>query len=314
MTMDTANEVPDNAIAVIGMAGRFPGADSVSEFWDNLCRGEESIVTLSEEALTAAGVSAKTLAGPGYVRRAAMLDGIEEFDAEFFGMTPYAAQMTDPQQRLFLQTAYHAFEDSGYDPTVYDGVIGVFGTSSASGYLLYNLMSHRDPKVMVGEGLSVEMVNLSMQNDKDYLATRVSHQFNLRGPAFSVQTACSSSLVAVHLACQSLLSGESDVALAGAASVRVPHHVGYSYEPGAIVSPLGHCRPFDAKSDGPMLGGVAAAVVLKPLQTALDDGDRIHAVIRGSAINNDGSVKMTYAAPNAPGQADVIAEAHAVPE
>jgi phthiocerol/phenolphthiocerol synthesis type-I polyketide synthase E len=312
MTMDTANEVPDNAIAVIGMAGRFPGADSVSQFWDNLCRGEESIVTLSEEALTAAGVSAKTLADPGYVRRAATLDGIEEFDAEFFGMTPYAARMTDPQQRLFLQTAYHAFEDSGYDPTVYDGVVGVFGTSSASGYLLYNLMSHRDPKVMVGEGLSVEMVNLSMQNDKDYLATRVSHQFNLRGPAFSVQTACSSSLVAVHLACQSLLSGESDLVLAGAASVRVPHHVGYSYEPGAIVSPLGHCRPFDAKSDGTIFGSGVAAVVLKPLQAALDDGDRIHAVIRGSAINNDGSVKMTYAAPAVTGQAEVVAEAHAV--
>jgi phthiocerol/phenolphthiocerol synthesis type-I polyketide synthase E len=306
------DEAPEGAIAVIGMAGRFPGADSVSTFWDNLCRGEESIVTLSEEALTAAGVSAKTLADPGYVRRAAMLDGIEEFDAEFFGMTPYAARMTDPQQRLFLQTAYHAFEDSGYDPEVYDGVIGVFGTSSASGYLLYNLMSHRDPKVMVGEGLSVEMVNLSMQNDKDYLATRVSHQFNLRGPAFSVQTACSSSLVAVHLACQSLLSGECDMVLAGAASVRVPHHVGYGYEPGAIVSPLGHCRPFDARADGTIFGSGVAAVVLKPLQAALDDGDRIHAVIRGSAINNDGSVKMTYAAPAVTGQAEVVAEAHAV--
>jgi phthiocerol/phenolphthiocerol synthesis type-I polyketide synthase E len=306
------DEAPENAIAVIGMAGRFPGADSVSVFWDNLCRGEESIVTLSEEALTAAGVSAKTLADPGYVRRAAMLDGIEEFDAEFFGMTPYAARMTDPQQRLFLQTAYHAFEDSGYDPGVYDGVIGVFGTSSASGYLLYNLMSHRDPKAMIGEGLSVEMVNLSMQNDKDYLATRVSHQFNLRGPAFSVQTACSSSLVAVHLACQSLLSGECDMVLAGAASVRVPHQVGYGYEPGAIVSPLGHCRPFDARADGTIFGSGVAAVVLKPLQAALDDGDRIHAVIRGSAINNDGSVKMTYAAPAVTGQAEVVAEAHAV--
>ncbi len=308
----TTDEAPDNAIAVIGMAGRFPGAGSVTKFWDNLRRGEESIVTLSEEALTAAGVTAKTLADPGYVRRAATLDGIEEFDAEFFGMTPYAARMTDPQQRLFLQTAFHAFEDSGYDPAAYDGVIGVFGTSSASGYLLYNLMSHRDPKAMIGEGLSVEMVNLSMQNDKDFLATRVSHQFNLRGPAFSVQTACSSSLVAVHLACQSLLSGECDMVLAGAASVRVPHQVGYGYEPGAIVSPLGHCRPFDARADGTIFGSGIAAVVLKPLQAALDDGDRIHAVIRGSAINNDGSVKMTYAAPAVTGQAEVVAEAHAV--
>lgn len=301
-----------NAIAVIGMAGRFPGAGSVSAFWDNLRRGEESVVTLSEEALTAAGVTAKTLADPAYIRRAAMLDGIEEFDADFFGMTPVAARMMDPQQRLFLQTAWHAFEDSGYDPATYDGAIGVFGTSSASGYLLYNLMSHRDQKAIVGEGPTLEMINLSLQNDKDYLATHVSHQFNLRGPSLSVQTACSSSLVAVHLACQSLLSGESDMVLAGAASVRVPHHVGYWYEPGSMVSALGHCRPFDARADGTIFGSGVAAVVLKPLQAAIDDGDRIHAVIRGSAINNDGSVKMTYAAPNVAGQAEVIAEAHAV--
>ena len=192
-----------NAIAVIGMAGRFPGAGSVSAFWDNLRRGEESVVTLSEEALTAAGVTAKTLADPAYVRRAALLDGVEDFDADFFGMTPVAARMMDPQQRLFLQIAWHAFEDSGYDPSTYDGAIGVFGTSSASGYLLYNLMSHRDQKAIVGEGPTLEMINLSLQNDKDYLATHVSHQFNLRGPSLSVQTACSSSLVAVHLACQS---------------------------------------------------------------------------------------------------------------
>ena len=308
----TEDDEAPNAIAVIGMAGRFPGADSVSAFWDNLRHGEESVVTLSEEALTAAGVSSKTLADPAYVRRAALLDGIEEFDAEFFGMTPVAARMMDPQQRLFLQTAWHAFEDSGYDPTVYDGAIGVFGTSSASGYLLYNLMSHRDPKAIVGEGPTTEMINLSLQNDKDYLATHVSHQFNLRGPSLSVQTACSSSLVAVHLACQSLLSGECDMVLAGAASLRVPHDVGYWYESGSMVSALGHCRPFDAKADGTIFGSGVAAVVLKPLQAAIDDGDRIHAVIRGSAINNDGSVKMTYAAPNVAGQAEVIAEAHAV--
>lgn len=301
-----------NAIAVIGMAGRFPGAGSVSAFWDNLRRGEESVVTLSEEALTAAGVTAKTLADPAYVRRAALLDGVEDFDADFFGMTPVAARMMDPQQRLFLQIAWHAFEDSGYDPSTYDGAIGVFGTSSASGYLLYNLMSHRDQKAIVGEGPTLEMINLSLQNDKDYLATHVSHQFNLRGPSLSVQTACSSSLVAVHLACQSLLSGESDMVLAGAASIRVPHHVGYWYEPGSMVSALGHCRPFDARADGTIFGSGVAAVVLKPLQAAIDDGDRIHAVIRGSAINNDGSVKMTYAAPNVAGQAEVIAEAHAV--
>ncbi len=311
--MSTAsNEFPPNAIAVIGMAGKFPGADSLSEFWDNLSRGKESVTTLSEEALTAAGVSAKTLEDPAYVRRAAMLNGIEEFDAEYFGITPYTARMMDPQQRLFLQTAWHALEDSGYDPAAYDGAIGVFASSTASGYLMDNIMSHRDTKKMVGEGVTVEMFNLVLLNDKDYLATRVSHELNLRGPSLTVQTACSSSLVAVHLACQSLLSGECDMALTGASAIRVPHKVGYTYEPGAMVSPSGHCRPFDVKSDGTIFGSGVAAVLLKPLQAALDDGDRIHAVIRGSAINNDGSMKMTYAAPAVAGQAEVIAEAHAV--
>ena len=307
-----SNELPTNAIAVIGMAGLFPGADSVGKFWDNLCRGEESIITLSEEELTAAGVSAKTLADHAYIRRAALLDRIDEFDAEYFGMTPYTAQLMDPQQRLFLQTAWHAFEDSGYDPADFDGAVGVFATSTASGYLTYNLMSHRDPQTLVGEGITIEMFNLLLLNDKDYLATRASHQFNLRGPSITVQTACSSSLVAVHQACQSLLSGECDMALAGAASVKVPHRVGYGYEPGAMVSQSGHCRPFDANADGTIFGSGVAAVILKPLQAALDDGDRIHAIIRGSAINNDGSVKMTYAAPAIAGQAEVVAEAHAM--
>ena len=307
-----ANEFPPNAIAVIGMAGRFPGADSVSEFWDNLCRGEESVTTLSEEQLIAAGVSAKTLADPAYVRRAAMLNGIDEFDADYFGMNPYTARMMDPQQRLFLQTASHALEDSGYDPATFDGAIGVFASSTASGYLFDNLMSHRDAKTLVGEGITVEMFNLILLNDKDYIATRTSHELNLRGPSLSVQTACSSSLVAVHLACQSLLARECEMALAGAAAIRVPHRVGYTYEPGAMVSPSGHCRPFDADSDGTIFGSGVAALILKPLQTALEDGDRIHAVIRGSAVNNDGSMKMTYAAPAVAGQAEVIAEAHAV--
>ena len=308
----SADQSDLDGIAVIGMAGRFPGADSVGEFWENLCSGKESIATLSEEELTAAGVSAATLADPTYVRRAALLNGIDEFDPEYFGMNPYTARMMDPQQRLFLQTAWHALEDSGYDPAGYDGSIGVFASSTASGYLMDNLMSHRDTKKLVSEGITVEMFNLVLLNDKDHLATRVSHELNLRGPSLSVQTACSSSLVAVHLACQSLLSGECDMALTGAAAIRVPHHVGYTYEPGAMVSPSGHCRPFDVNSDGTIFGSGVAALILKPLQAALDDGDRIHAVIRGSAINNDGALKMTYAAPAVAGQAEVIAEAQAV--
>jgi phthiocerol/phenolphthiocerol synthesis type-I polyketide synthase E len=303
--------LPDTAIAVVGMAGRFPGANSVSAFWDNLRCGEESIVTLSEEELRAAGIGDEVLANPGYVRRAPLVDGVDEFDADFFGFPPQLARTLDPQHRLFLQCAWHAFEDAGCDPAQFDGSIGVYGTSSPSGYLLHNLASHQSQTAMA-TGLDFEQFNLFLQNDKDFLATRVSYQFDLRGPSLTVQTACSSSLVAVHLACQSLLSGECDMALAGGVSLAVPHHVGYWTSPGSMVSAVGHCRPFDVRSDGTVFGSGVAMVVLKPLQAAIDAGDRVHAVIRGSAINNDGSMKMGYAAPNPAAQADVIAEAHAV--
>jgi phthiocerol/phenolphthiocerol synthesis type-I polyketide synthase E len=304
--------VPPNAIAVIGMAGRFPGANSVSVFWDNLRRGEESISTLSAEELAASGIGEEVLANSAYVRRAPLMDGIEEFDAEFFGFTPQAARTTDPQHRLFLQCAWHALEDAGYDPGRFDGSIGVYGSSSASGYLVLNLLTHRNVRTVMGQGPNMDLISLSFQNDKDFLATRVSHQFNLRGPSIGVQTACSSSLVAVHLACQSLLNGECDMALAGGVSIRIPHRVGYWYDPGSIVSPVGYCRPFDVRADGTVFGSGLGIVVLKPLQAALDDGDRIDAIIRGSAVNNDGSMKIGYAAPNAAAQADVIAEAHAI--
>lgn len=305
---------PPNAIAIVGMAGRFPGAASLSEFWRNLRDGVESIVDLTEDDLIDAGVGEKALSNRSYVRKAALLPGIEEFDADFFGFTPQAARMLDPQHRLFLQAAWHALEDAGYDPADSDKTVGVYGTTSTSGYLLYNVMSHYDPSMVIGQGASFEMVNMSLSTDKDHLATRVAHQLNLRGPALSVQTACSSSLVAVHLACQSILNGECEMALAGGASIRVPHNVGYWYEAGSMVSPTGHCRPFDIRSDGTIFGSGVGVVVLKPLQDALDDGDRIHAVIRGSALNNDGATKMNYAAPTSAGQAEVIAEAHAVAE
>ena len=312
--MTSNRELPSNAIAVVGMAARLPGANTVSAFWDNLRRGEESIVTLAEDDLLAEGIPEKALANHAYVRRAALMDGIEEFDADFFGFTPQVARSTDPQHRLFLQTAFHAIEDAGYDPAEIEGSVGVYATSTTSGYLLHNIMSNHDPNVVMGQGITFDMVNLSMQNDKDYLATKVAYALNLRGPALSVQTACSSALVAVHLACQSILNGECELALAGGASLRIPHHVGYWYAPGSMVSPTGHCRPFDARSDGTIFGSGVGVVVLKALQDAVDDGDRIHAVIRGSALNNDGSTKMTYAAPTAAGQADVIAEAHAIAE
>ena len=307
-----SDSLPPNAIAVVGMAGRLPGAKSLSAFWDNLVRGEESIVTLSEEQLNAAGVSENALANPSYIRRAPIIDGFDEFDADFFGFPPQSARMMDPQHRLFLQCAWHALEDAGCDPGQFDGAIGVYATTGSSLYMLHNLLSHHDPNTIIAQGPSFELLNMSLQNDKDYVATRVSHQFNLRGPSITVQTACSSSLVAVHQACQSLMSGECDMALAGGVSVRVPHHVGYWHEPGSMVSAVGHCRPFDVRADGTIFGSGVAIVVLKPFQAAVEDGDRIHAVIRGSAINNDGSMKMTYAAPNASAQAEVIAEAHAV--
>ena len=307
-----SDSLPPNAIAVVGMAGRLPGAKSLSAFWDNLVRREESIVTLSEEQLGAAGVSEKALANPSYIRRAPIIDGFDEFDADFFGFPPQFARTMDPQHRLFLQCAWHALEDAGYDPGQFDGSIGVYATSGSSLYMLHNLLSHHDPNTIMAQGPSFELLNMSMQNDKDYLATRVSHQFNLRGPSITVQTACSSSLVAVHQACQSLISGECDMVLAGGVSVRIPHHVGYWHEPGSMVSAVGHCRPFDVRADGTIFGSGVAIVVLKPFQAAVEDGDRIHAVIRGSAINNDGSMKMTYAAPNAAAQAEVIAEAHAM--
>lgn len=306
------DSLPANAIAVVGMASRLPGANSPSAFWDNLRRGEESIVTLSESQLAAAGVTQESLANPLYVRRAPLIDAIDEFDCEFFGMPPQTAKMMDPQHRLFLQTAWHAFEDAGYDPAEFDGSIGVYATSGSTMYLVHNLLSHHDPNEILAQGATFDLINMALYNDKDYLATRVSHLFNLRGPSMTVQTACSSSLVAVHSACQSLLSGECDMVLAGGVSLRIPHQVGYWHEPGSMVSPLGRCRPFDAGADGTVFGSGVAAVVLKPLRAAVEDGDRIHAVIRGSAINNDGSKKMTYAAPNGAAQADVIAEAHAV--
>lgn len=309
--MNSTSPAP-NAIAVVGMAGKFPGANSVSEFWNNLRGGEESITTLSAETLSAAGIGDEVLANPAYVRRAPILDGVEEFDADFFGFSPQAARMTDPQHRLFLQCAWHALEDAGCDPSQFDGSIGVYGSSSASGYLGYNLLSHRNLDTIMGQGTNIDLIGLSFQNDKDFLATRVSYEFNLRGPSIAVQTACSSSLVAVHLACQSLLNGECDMALAGGVSIRIPYDVGYWYESGSIVSATGHCRPFDVRADGTVFGSGVAIVVLKPLQAALDEKDRIHAVIRGSAINNDGSTKIGFSAPNAAAQTDVIAEAHAV--
>ena len=297
--------VTDSDIAIIGMAGRFPKAPDLEVFWHNLREGVESVVTLSDEELLAAGVPAELLQNPNYVKACTPLDGYELFDAGFFGMTPREAEIIDPQHRLLLECAWEALESAGYDATRYPGAIGVFAGTSISTYLI-NLYANAAALT------NVSTFQLLMANDKDHSSTRVSYKLDLRGPSINVQTACSTSLVAVHLACQSLLSGESDMALAGGASIPLPQRRGYLYQEANIMSPDGHCRAFDAQARGTIGGSGAGVVLLKRLADALADGDVIHAVIKGSAINNDGSLKVGYTAPSVDGQAKVIAEALSV--
>ncbi|HEX8474860.1 MAG TPA: amino acid adenylation domain-containing protein [Pyrinomonadaceae bacterium] len=295
-------------IAIVGMAGRFPGAKNVAEFWQNLRDGVESISVLSDDELAATGLDEATLADPNYVRAAGVLDDIELFAAPFFGFNPREAEVMDPQHRLFLECAWEALEDAGYDSETYRGRIGVYAGAGMNTYLLYNLFSNRELVRSVGDFQAM------IGNDKDFLPTRVSYKLNLRGPSISVQTACSTSLVAVCLACESLLGYHSDMVLAGGVSIRVPKHAGYIYREGGILSPDGHCRAFDANSKGTVVGSGVGIVVLKRLEDALADGDTIHAVIKGSAINNDGALKIGFTAPSVDGQTDVIAEARAMAE
>lgn len=297
-----------NEIAIIGMAGRFPGAKSIDEFWHNLRDGVESISFFTDEDLVSSGIDPSVLKDPNYVKAKAVLEDIELFDASFFGFNPREAEIADPQHRLFLECAWKALEDAGYDSETYKGRIGVYGGVSLSTYLLFNIYPSHD---LIK---SAHVFQISIGNDKDFLPTQVSYKLNLKGPSINVQTACSTSLVAVHLAYQSLLNGESDIALAGGVSIKVPHKAGYLYQEGGIHSPDGHCRAFDAKAQGTVSGNGVGIVVLKRLEDALADGDYIHAVIKGSAINNDGSLKIGYTAPSVDGQTEVIAEAQAMAE
>lgn len=293
-------------VAIIGMAGQFPGARSVDELWRNLRDGVESVVSFTDEELLAAGVEPSVLTDPNYVKAGTVLEGADLFDAAFFGFNPRESEITDPQHRLFLECAYQALELAGYDPQAYSGLIGVFAGSTMSTYLVNNL--YKNPIVMQ----SVSPLQVLIGHDKDFLPTRVSYKLNLRGPSVNVQTACSTSLVAVHLACQSLLEHACDIALAGAVSVHFPLRAGYPYEEGGILSPDGHCRAFDAKARGAVAGNGVAVVVLKRLSEALAEGDHILAKIKGSAINNDGSLKIGYTAPSVDGQSEVIVAAHAL--
>ncbi len=293
-------------IAIVGMAGRFPGAAGTVEFWQNLANGVESISFFSGEELRSEGIGADLISSPAYVKARGIVRDAEWFDATFFGFAPRQAEVMDPQHRLFMECAWEALESAGYDPRRYEGSVGVYAGTTMSSYLLENLASNRESGGAAG-GFEVVLAN-----DKDYLASGVSYRLNLKGPSVTVQTACSTSLVAVHIACQSLLSGECDMALGGGVSIVFPQKTGYLYREGGTRSPDGHCRAFDAKAGGMVSGSGVGVVLLKRLEAALSDGDHIRAVIRGSAINNDGNLKVGYTAPSVEGQSAVISEAQSV--
>jgi len=298
----------EEPMAIIGMAGRFPGANSVSSFWSNLLQAKESITFYTEEELEVAGVSPDLLAQPNYVRAMGVLDDVFGFDANFFHINPREADSMDPQQRIFLETAWTALEDAGYCPspdqdaeaTAHAPRIGVFAGSGQNTYLTdYCALqfAHLSP---------AQRHSLMTVNEKDFLSSRVSYKLNLRGPAVVVQTACSTSLVAVHMACEALRRGECDMALAGGVSLGMLRPTGYLYSEGMIMSPDGHCRAWDASAAGTVRGQGSGAVVLKKLSAAMADGDLIYAVLKGSAINNDGSHKVSYSAPSVAGQVEAI--------
>ena len=296
----------DQHIAIIGMSGRYSGAKDIEQFWQNIRDGVESLSFFSEEELLNSGIEQELLDNSNYIRNGSVLSNVDMFDANFFGYTPKQAEEMDPQQRVFLECAWELIERGGYNPDNYQGSIGVYAGISISSYFWNNV----NPNFT--SYLTSNSFQQLLANDKDYLATRVAYNLNLTGPAITVQTACSSSLVAVHLACQSLLNAECDMALAGGVSIRLPQEVGYLYQDGMILSPDGHCRAFDAKAEGTRYGNGLGIVLLKGLEDAIADKDYIYAVIKGSAINNDGSLKVGYTAPSVIGQAAVIAEAQAV--
>ncbi|MCC5666136.1 acyltransferase domain-containing protein [Nostoc sp. CHAB 5784] len=292
-------------IAVIGVVGRFPGAKNVDEFWKNLCEGRESISFFSDEELEANGIDPTWLSNPQYVKAGAILSDIEMFDASFFDLSPREAEIIDPQHRILIECAWEALENAGYEPASGKGLTGVYVGTNMSSYFLRNLSSHPDLIESIG-------LPIIYGNSQDFAATRVSYKLNLKGPSINIQTSCSTSLVAVHSACQGLLNYECDMALAGGICIESLQKEGYFYQEGGITSPDGHCRAFDASSQGTIFGDGVGLVVLKRLEDALAEGDYIYAVIKGSAINNDGAAKVGYTAPSVAGQAEVIAEAQAI--
>lgn len=297
----TDQQEPAESIAIVGMACRFPGAKNIDQFWENLRNGVESISFFSDEEVEQAGVDPAELKNPNYIKAGGILEDIENFDAHFFGFTPKEAEMTDPQHRFFLECCWEALEHAGYHAGKHPGLIGLYGGAGANTYLLYHLS-------YAGYLRDSDLLSAAfIYNKNDHLTGRVAYKLNLRGPSVTVQTACSTSLVAVSMACQSLLNYEIDMALAGGATIMASQKIGYMYTEGGINSPDGHCRAFDAKAKGTVIGNGAGVVVLKRLKDALADGDNIWAVILGAATNNDGSLKAGYTAPSVDSQTEVIA-------
>ena len=282
-----------DAIAIVGLAGRFPGAGDVRAYWRNLCEGRDCLTRFSADELP----------DPGLVPVGGTIEDYDKFDAEFFGFTPRVAEILDPQHRLFLECAWEALENAGVEPARHDGSIGVFAGTGLSTYLLYNLATN--PSLLENVGL----YQVCIANDKDALTQQLAYKLDLRGPAITVQTACSTGLVAVQQACLNLLNFQCDLALAGGVSVKVPHWSGYVFQEGGISSPDGYCRPFDARAAGTVPGSGCGVVVLKRLEDAAND--EVIAIIRGAAVNNDGSGKVGFTAPALEGQAQVIALAQA---
>ncbi len=289
---------PNSGVAVVGMAGRFPGARDVAEFWDNLQCGRETISFFTADELV--GVDPALLADPAYVKARGVLADADKFDAAFFGVSPREAEVMDPQQRVFLETAWAALEDAGCDPASEDRMIGVYAGMANNTYFLNCVQSRPDLVRSYGE------FNVMLANEKDFLATRVSHKLNLRGPSISLYTGCSTSLVAISQAYHALMSYQCDVALAGGVAISVPQKAGYLPVAGGIQSSDGHCRPFDRQASGTVFSDGVGVVVLKRVEDALADGDRLDAVILSAALNNDGADKMSFAAPSVEGQAGAV--------
>jgi acyl transferase domain-containing protein/acyl carrier protein len=305
--MITTPEIDDSAVAIVGMAGRFPGANSIGELWDLLKNGKEALSPISTEEMFAAGIDKAIIEDPSWVKYCMKFEKADYFDADFFGYNPRQAVNIDPQQRVFLECAWAALEAAGYRPDSSEESVGVFAGSGFSNHLLESLS--RDS----GGSSSTSFLERVLDNDKDFLTTRVAYKFGLTGPCVSVQTACSTSLVAVHSACQSLLAGECDLALAGGVSLSM-RNTGYRYEEHSILSPDAHCRAFDAEANGTVPGAGAAVVVLCRLTDALEKGYQVHAIIKASVVNNDGSQKVSFTAPGLSSQRELLARGLALAE